>query len=116
MVDLDNKSFRLVSENDTGDVDLETVFEYQQQDKYIWGRYSGGSLRAGVLFGTMDEVGNLDFIYSHFDNQDRLKKGHCLSTLEKLPTCLLRYHEKWTWTGDQVGIGENIIEEILQNG
>jgi len=112
MPNLDQISFRLVSDNEEGDIDQRTIFEYQQQDSCIWGRYYGPTVRAGVLFGTMDESGDLDFVYSHVDHLNQLKRGHCFSTLEKLPSGLLRYHEKWSWTGDQKGSGSNIIEQI----
>ena len=38
-------------ENDDGDVDAATTFEYHEEDDLVWARHSGGAIRLGFLVG-----------------------------------------------------------------
>lgn len=51
---LDGRRFRPV-ENEDGDVDAATTFEYHQDEDLVRARYSGGAIRLGFLVGVRRE-------------------------------------------------------------
>ena len=112
MVNLDNKTFRSVSNSGNGEVTEQTLFYYQQQGSMVRAEYGGGTIRNGNLLGQIDESGILTFAYQHYNTDDEFRTGRCTSMPEELPNGKLRYHESWEWTGGLEGRGESIIEEV----
>ena len=112
MINYHNKLFKPVSQTENGQVDENTIFHYEQYDRYICGKYKGGSIRIGMLIGEVRPDGKLSFDYSHYDNLGEYRSGHCVSYPERLPNGKIRLREKWQWTAGDKGNGESIIEEV----
>ncbi len=112
IVNLDNKTFRSVSNTGNGEVDMETLFHYTQDGNMISASYSGGGIREGNLIGQMDQEGVLSFAYQHFNIDNEFRSGRCVSKPERMANGKLRYHESWEWTNGLEGKGDSIIEEI----
>ena len=112
IVNLDNKTFRSVSNSENGEVDMETLFHYTQDGTMISASYSGGSIREGNLIGQIDHEGVLSFAYQHYNINNEFRTGKCISTPERMSNGKLRYHESWEWTNGLEGKGASIIEEL----
>jgi len=113
MINYNNKKFKAISNSDTGEVDENTVFDYNQKDNIVWGIYSGTHIKFGTFTGTVNnENYSLHFAYQHVNDKDELMTGKCTSTPELMPNGKVRLHEKWQWTCKDHSSGESIIEEI----
>ncbi|MEM9777974.1 MAG: n-acetylglutamate synthase [Chloroflexota bacterium] len=111
-INYNGKKFTSVSNSGSGEVDNNTVFNYQQNGNVLWATYSGGAIKFGTLTGLIAEDGSLDFRYSHVNTDDIIMTGRCLSTPEILPDGRIRLHENWQWTSGDLSAGESIVEEM----
>jgi hypothetical protein len=111
MIHYNGKTFRSVSTSTHGEVNDETVFEYQQNSFLVSATYSGGSILFGHLIGLVNADGIMDIRYHHVNNEGQLRTGICHSTPEILPDGKIRLHERWRWTGENEGEGESVLEE-----
>jgi len=106
------KKFRSIASTSNGEVDSETIFEYHQNGKIIWGTYQGGQIDFGTLMGTVAETGKLQFNYQHYNREGTYMTGKCISTPQILPDQRIRLTEKWQWTCKDHSSGTSVIEEI----
>lgn len=107
---LDGRRFRASGEGAGGEVDAQTVFEYQEAGGVIWARYQGGAIELGFLVGTRSGD-QLDFRYTQLNRGGATASGHCVSQVETLADGRLRLHETWTWES-RSGSGTSVVEEI----
>lgn len=107
-----NRKFRVVSNDENGDVDDTMVFIYRQEGNVLSCSYSGGEVISGHLLGIVDEQGNIDMKYHHINKTGELMTGVCNSTPEILADGRIRLHESWQWTSGDKSTGFSILEEI----
>ncbi len=107
-----NKSFRLVSNSENGEVDGDTVFHYEQEGDIVSGTYKGVAVRFGTLIAKVEGRGNLDMRYQHVNKAGELMTGKCRSVPELLQDGRIRLKETWQWTCGDCSEGESILEEI----
>jgi hypothetical protein len=88
------------------------VAVYHQQGDLLWGEFTGGHARRGVLTGTAASDGRLEFGYCMVLDTGEVITGHCRSTPEILADGRIRLHEQWERFGAQASIGTSFIEEI----
>lgn len=112
MIHYDNKTFRSISNSESGEVDGETLFHYQQEGKLVSATYAGGSIVFGHLIALVDEKGELDMRYHHLNLTGEIRTGICHSIPELLPDGRIRLHESWCWTNGDASAGTSIIEEV----
>lgn len=111
MYNLDNKTFKTLSNTDNGDAGRGTFFFYRQKDDIVWASYSGGMVVKGHLIAKVLENGQLDMTYHHVDRQGELRVGKCLSTPKKLANGRLLFKEEWQWlNGDHTSGYSEIVE------
>lgn len=108
----DNKTFRSVSNSDTGEVSDETTFLYRQKNNIVWATYEGGKIVFGTLTGTADDDGVITFAYQHVNADGEIMTGRCTSTPERISDGRIRLHESWQWTSGDHSAGESVIEEV----
>jgi len=106
-----NLLFRSIENSGNGEVSETTVFHYHQQGNIVWADYHGGEIAAGVLVGTSDEHGELDFRYRHYNLKNEMRAGICHSVPERTEHGKLRLRESWEWTEGGSGKGTSVIEE-----
>jgi len=82
--------FRSVESSETGQVNSETIFKYEQTGEMVTATYSGGNIRFGQIIGQVDEDGILDMRYQHIDREGELMTGYCTTTPEVLPSGKVR--------------------------
>ncbi|MEQ1763094.1 MAG: n-acetylglutamate synthase [Pyrinomonadaceae bacterium] len=114
-ISYDNRTFRSISNSDTGEVGSETIFHYHRNGDVVWGEYSGGKIVRGMLIANVLADDSLDLRYQHINRKGELMTGICTSTPELLPDGRIRLHENWQWTCGNRSKGESIIEEIPSN-
>lgn len=107
-----NRKFRVVSNDENGDVDDTMVFIYRQEGNVLSCSYSGGEVISGHLLGIVDEQGHIDMKYHHINKTGELMTGVCNSTPEILADGRIRLHESWQWTSGDKSTGFSILEEI----
>jgi len=107
------RKFAGISNAAHGQVNSDTVFQYQQNEHILTAKYKGGLIREGYMLGLVNEDNTLQFVYHHIDIEGNIKSGHCISTPELLPDGRIRLHERWQWTYGGEGKGESVVEEII---
>ena len=108
----DNKTFRSVSNTETGEVSSETVFHYRQTDAIVWAEYAGGRIAKGFLIATVQPDNSLDMRYQHVNQSGELMTGRCHTTPEVRSDGRLRLHESWQWTSGDGSAGSSIVDEV----
>ena len=88
------------------------VATYRQDGDLLWGEFTGGKARRGVLTGTCAPDGTLHFAYSMVLDDGRIVSGDCRSTPHELPDGRIRLHERWQRFGEHADSGESWLEEI----
>lgn len=112
MINYDGKRFSPVNTTDNGEVDQETVFEYQQSGNILTCDYSGNSIKKGHLIGLVSENDIIDMRYHQINKEGIMMTGTCQSTPEILADGRIRLHESWQWTSGDGSKGESVLEEI----
>lgn len=111
-INYDNRSFRALSNSDTGEVGDSTVFHYRQAGDLVWAEYSGGEIVRGNLIAICNADGVLDMRYHHVNSRGELMTGICTTIPELLDDGRLRLHETWQWTSGSHSSGESVLEEF----
>jgi len=111
-INFDNRTFRSISNSETGEVGGDTVFYYHHEGGVVWAEYSGGEIVRGMLIATLLEDDSLDMRYQHVNRKRELMTGLCRSIPEILQDGRIRLHETWQWTCGDRSAGTSIIEEI----
>jgi hypothetical protein len=110
ILSLDKKIFRSFSNSSNGEVSIDTLFYYFQQDDIVWADYSGGEIRKGHLIGKQLENGDLEFFYHHVNNDGDIKIGKCTSKI-KMENNKIKLYEKWQWLCDDRSSGTSELIE-----
>jgi hypothetical protein len=111
-IDYNNRVFKTISNSESGEVSIETVFFYFHNLDLVTATYSGGKIAFGQIMAKVLQDDSLDMRYQHVNTSGEIMTGKCLSTPELLPNGKIRLHEKWQWTSGDLSSGESIVEEI----
>ena len=114
-INYDNRTFKSVSNSESGEVSQDTTFHYRQKDNLVWAEYAGGEIVFGSLIAKVLPDESLEMRYQHLNTRGELMTGKCFSTPEILADGSIRLYEKWQWTSGNLAEGESIIEEIREN-
>ena len=112
MVNLDNRTFRSVSNTENGEVTADTIFEYQQEGDLISAVYSGGNILFGHLIGNCKEDDCIHIHYHHVNTEGKMMTGICVTTPQILANGKIRLYERWKWTSGDESEGESVAEEV----
>lgn len=111
-ISYDNRTFRSISNSETGEVGGDTVFYYHHQGDVVWAEYSGGEIIRGTLIAKVLPDDSLDMRYHHINRKRELMTGVCRSIPELLPDGRIRLQETWQWTSGDLSSGTSVLEEI----
>jgi hypothetical protein len=111
-INYDERKFRSVENSESGEVSVETVFNYRQKGDLVWAEYSGGDIVFGTLIAKVVEDDCLEMRYQHLNKNGELMTGKCFSTPEILADGRIRLHEKWQWTSGDNSSGNSVAEEL----
>lgn len=112
-ISLDGVRMHVVSTAEGGEVNTETLFEFNQDGSVVSARYAGGKVRLGYLVGTMSAKG-LQFRYAQVDNSGRLDGGYSTCEIGRTAEGKVQLVEHFKWDSRE-GSGTNIYEEIDVN-
>ncbi|MGE6632101.1 n-acetylglutamate synthase [Bacillus sp. NPDC077027] len=112
MFQYDGKTFIPQSNSENGEVSSATMFHYRQESHILTGAYKGGSILSGVLVGTVNDDGTLQFRYHHVNEDDSMRSRSCYSVPKQLDHGKIQLHEKWKWMDGDLSEGESVIEEL----
>lgn len=107
---LDGRLLRSVANDDGGEVDGETVFEFSQDGDLVHAEYAGGRVRLGFLVGTVDGE-RLEFRYAQLLTSGETQTGRSVDEIEVLEDGRVRLHERWSWDSAD-GEGTSVLEEV----
>lgn len=112
MINYNNRVFKVIANNSTGETSEETTFYYFQKENRVWAAYQGGAIVQGHLLGKVQNDGKINMTYHHFNQKGELLTGKCTSVPQVLDSGKIRLSESWEWTSGAAGKGQSTIEEI----
>lgn len=111
-INLNNRRMRPRMNTINGEINEDTIFEYFQEEDIVWGVYSGGAVKHGVLLGRMAPNGDVNIQYIQLNTRNEVHTGTSHSATEFLNDGRIILYEDWEWTGNRKGGGRSVIEEI----
>ncbi|QNU68701.1 n-acetylglutamate synthase [Ruminiclostridium herbifermentans] len=110
----DGKKFAIKNNTDNGEVSVDTIFVYHQNESIIWAEYSGGDIIKGNLLGNVNTDFTLDFFYHHINIDGKIRIiGKCHSVPVITSDNKLELHEDCQWLNGDKTRGKSILYKIL---
>lgn len=108
-MNLNGLTMYVSSTADIGVVSSDTRLHFRQQGSKVLGKYSGGSVKRGLLVGQV-EGDELRFTYTQAETSGEIHGGRSRCDLQRLPDGRIRILEHFTWR-TRPGSGTNIFDE-----
>lgn len=108
---LNNKQFVLLQNSDTGEVDKETIFSYQQKGNLVTADYSGGTIIYGKIIAHL-EGDQLNMLYQCYTNTNELKAGKAIALISETKEGKLTLSLDWEWLNGTKEKGESCYIEV----
>jgi hypothetical protein len=110
MVSLDGIVMRVIGTTDGSVVDGATRLVFTQRGSHVVGRYQGGSIRRGLLVGTLSKD-CLEFRYTQVESSGDIHGGRSKCDVICNADGTLRVVEHFRWR-TRAGSGTNIFDEV----
>ena len=113
MVDFNfhNKTFYLVENSESGKVNADTIFKYQQEKNIITADYSGGTVKYGKIIANLKNK-SLNMLYQCITTNNELKAGKAIAEISLTKDKKIKLKLKWQWLN---GKNESGISEYIEN-
>ena len=104
-----NKTFYLVENSESGKVNSDTIFKYQQKGNIVTADYSGGTIKYGKIIATLDND-ILHMLYQCVTSENELKAGKAIAKISFTKENKISLKLNWQWlNGDhEKGVSEYI--------
>lgn len=104
-----NKRFALIENSDSGQVNSETIFEYNQEGNLVTADYSGGTIRYGKIIATLKDD-ELNMLYQCLTTDNLLKAGKAIAKISITSKGKIKLSLDWEWltNGNEKGKSEYI--------
>jgi hypothetical protein len=112
--DFNNKTFALIQNSESGQVNSETVFEYKQDGNLVTADYFGGSVRYGKIIALLEDD-KLDMLYQCLTIDNELKAGKALAKISRSSEGKIKLGLDWEWLTDGNQKGKSEYIEINQS-
>lgn len=109
-ISLDGRTLAGVANDEAGEVDADTLFNFEQEGERIYANYSGGAIVDGHLVGTFDGK-QWDIRYVQINEAGETATGHSVGNVELLSDGRIRVEDEWEWES-KPGKGESVHEEL----
>ena len=109
-LNLNRRRMHVVSTDQNGEVNIDTIFEFEQNGNIVSARYAGGKIRIGYLVGKINE-NNLEFRYAQANIHDHLDGGQSNCEIKMADNGKLQLIEHFQWSSRE-GSGTNVYEEL----
>ena len=102
-----NKTFYLLENSESGKVNSETVFKYQQEGNIVTAEYIGGTIKYGKIIATLNN-NILNMLYQCVTTENELKAGKAIAkiSLNKDNKILLKLNWQWLNDNKEKGVSE----------
>ncbi|HOY94970.1 MAG TPA: n-acetylglutamate synthase [Catalimonadaceae bacterium] len=108
---LNNKTFRIVTNSDHGKVDSNTLFRYKQEGDQVSAEYEGGNILKGNVLAKMEDE-SMKMMYQCLTTDNELKAGRAVARLSMLQSGKIYMKLDWEWLGENTGKGHS---EYIEN-
>ena len=107
--DFNNKTFYLIENSESGKVNSETVFNYQQKGSLVTAEYTGGTIKYGKIIAKLDND-ILNMMYQCVTLENELKAGKAVAkvSLTKEKKIVLKLDWQWLNGNQENGVSEYI--------
>jgi len=99
-IDFHNKKFSLIENSITGEVNSETIFEYEQEGNLVTANYYGGTIKYGKIIAILKDH-QLDMLYQCVTTQNELKAGKAIANISFTEKGKILLDLKWEWLKDK---------------
>lgn len=105
----DNKKFALIQNSESGQVNSETIFEYQQKDNLVTADYHGGTIKYGKIIANLKND-ELNMLYQCLTTDNELKAGKAIAKISFSDKGKIKLSLDWEWltNGSEKGNSEYI--------
>jgi len=110
-INFNNKKFVLVENSKNGEVNMDTIFEYQQDGNLVTANYHGGSVKYGKIIAHL-ENDQLDMLYQCITSDNELKAGKAVAKISLTHTNKIKLNLNWQWLTDSLGAGTSEYIEL----
>ncbi|TYA74886.1 hypothetical protein [Seonamhaeicola marinus] len=108
-INFNNKTFSLVTNSESGQVDDKTIFKYKQDGNLVTADYFGGSVKYGKIIAHLcnDE---LDMLYQCITTDNELKAGKAIAKISINKDNKIKLSLNWQWLNNtkETGVSEYI--------
>ena len=98
---LNNKKFAIIKNSANGEVDNETIFEYQQKGNLVTANYYGGTIKYGKIIAHM-KGDELDVLYQCATIDEELKAGKAIAKISTVKG-KIKLSLNWEWLNNKNG-------------
>ena len=104
-----NKKFALIQNSDNGQVNTETVFNYNQDGNLVTADYFGGTIKYGKIIADLKD-NELNMLYQCLTTDNELKAGKALAQISLTENDKIKLSLDWEWltNGSEKGKSEYI--------
>lgn len=112
--DINNKTFLLLQNSDSGEVDESTSFYYNQKGNLVTAEYSSGSIEYGKIIAILKED-HLDMLYQCVTKDSKLKAGQAIANISvnQRNKIVLKLNCQWLNESKESGTSVYIEQENL---
>jgi hypothetical protein len=105
----DNKTFALIQNSESGQVNFETVFEYKQDGNLVTADYYGGTIKYGKIIADL-KGDELNMLYQCLTTDNQLKAGKAIAKISTTDDKKIKLCLNWEWltNGNEKGISEYV--------
>ncbi|MFK8060844.1 MAG: hypothetical protein AB8B78_12230 [Polaribacter sp.] len=106
-----NKIFYLLENSESGKVNSETVFKYQQKENIVTADYTGGTIKYGKIIATLQND-ILNMVYQCVTSENELKAGKAIAKVSFTKDNKIHLKLNWQWLNDNQEKG---VSEYIEN-
>ena len=106
-----NKKFGLIQNSENGQVNLDTVFEYKQDNNLVTADYYGGTIKYGKIIADLQDD-KLNMLYQCLTTDNELKAGKAVAQISLTDEGKMKLTLNWEWLTNPNNKGTSEYVEI----
>ena len=106
-----NKKFRLIQNSENGQVNVDTVFEYKQDNNLVTADYYGGTIKYGKIIADLQDD-KLNMLYQCLTTDNELKAGKAVAQISLTDEGKMKLTLNWEWLTNPHNKGTSEYVEI----
>ena len=110
-INFDGKKFAVINNTKNGEVNPDTVFEYQHQGDLVTATYTGGTVKYGTIVARLHN-NQLDMLYQCLTEEALLKAGKAVAEITLTKENKIKLSLDWQWIAGGKGSGQSVYIEL----